>query len=69
MAILQNEPNIREVIVFPKTGDSRDVMMDAPNYTSLKALREANIRIAESVEEHAKKDGVNLYGEQTQTAD
>lgn len=69
MAILQNEPNIREVIVFPKTGDSRDVMMDAPNYTSLKALREANIRIAEKVESDAKAKGVNLYGEQTQTAD
>ncbi|MFA6227851.1 MAG: aspartate--tRNA ligase [Patescibacteria group bacterium] len=69
LAILHNEPNIREVIVFPKTGDSRDLMMDAPNYTSLKALREANIRIADSVEARAEKDGVNLYGEQTQTAD
>ncbi|MFA5124480.1 MAG: aspartate--tRNA ligase [Patescibacteria group bacterium] len=69
LAILHNEPNIREVIVFPKTGDSRDLMMDAPNYTSLKALREANIRIADSVEARAEKEGVNLYGEQTQTAD
>lgn len=69
MAILQNEPNIREVIVFPKTGDSRDVMMDAPNYTSLKALREANIRIAEKVEIDAKAKGIDLYGEQTQMAD
>jgi aspartyl-tRNA synthetase len=50
MAILQNEPNIREVIVFPKTGDSRDLMMDAPNFVSKKALKEANIRLAEGVE-------------------
>ena len=69
VAILQNEPNIREVIVFPKTGDSRDLMMDAPNYTSLKALCEANIRIAEKVEKDAKAKGIDLYGEQTQTAD
>jgi len=69
MAILQNEPNIREVIVFPKTGDSRDLMMDAPNYTSLKALREANIRLPEKLEAEAKAKGIDLYGEQTQTAD
>lgn len=69
LAILHNEPNIREVIVFPKTGDSRDLMMDAPNYTSLKALREANIRLPEKLVEDAKEKGINLYGEQTQTAD
>ncbi|MFA6593745.1 MAG: aspartate--tRNA ligase [Candidatus Buchananbacteria bacterium] len=69
VAILQNEPNIREIIAFPKTGDARDPMMDAPSYTSLKSLREANIRIADSVVARAEKDGVNLYGEQTQTAD
>lgn len=69
LAILHNEPNIREVIVFPKTGDSRDLMMDAPNYTSLKALREANIRLPEKLVEDAKAKGINLYGEQTQTTD
>jgi aspartyl-tRNA synthetase len=69
LAILQNEPNIREVIVFPKTGDSRDLMMDAPNYTSLNALREANIRLPEKLVEDAKTKGISIYGEQTQTAD
>jgi len=69
MAILQNEPNIREVIVFPKTGDSRDLMMDAPNYTSLKALREANIRLSDRVLKEAEEKGVSPYGEETQTAD
>ncbi|MFA5029647.1 MAG: aspartate--tRNA ligase [Patescibacteria group bacterium] len=69
VAILQNEPNIREVIVFPKTGDSRDLMMDAPNFTSQKALRDANIQIADSVIAKAKKEKIDLFGEQTEMAD
>jgi len=69
LAILQNEPNIREVIVFPKTGDSRDLMMGAPNHTSKKALRDANIQIADSVVEKAKKEGVDLLGTETAMAD
>ena len=32
--LLQNEPNIREVIAFPKTGDGRDLTMDAPSTVS-----------------------------------
>lgn len=50
VSILQNETNIREVIVFPKTGDSRDLMMGAPSFVSKKALKEANIRLAEGIE-------------------
>lgn len=30
MMILENEPNIREVIPFAKTGDGKDLMMNAP---------------------------------------
>ncbi|MBF8281076.1 MAG: aspartyl-tRNA synthetase, aspartyl-tRNA synthetase, partial [Candidatus Magasanikbacteria bacterium] len=40
--ILANEPNIREVIAFPKTGDARDPMMNAPSVVSAKALKEVN---------------------------
>jgi aspartyl-tRNA synthetase len=29
--ILEDEPNIREVIAFPKTGEGRDLMMGAPS--------------------------------------
>ncbi len=43
VAILANEPNIREVIPFPKTSDARDLMMDAPGPVSKKALDEAGI--------------------------
>lgn len=30
MMLLQNEPNIREVIPFPKTGEGKDLMMNSP---------------------------------------
>jgi aspartyl-tRNA synthetase len=45
IAILANEPNIREVIAFPKTGDARDLMMGAPSEVSEKALREVHIKL------------------------
>ena len=45
MAILLNEPNIREVIPFPKTGDSRDLMMNAPSEVSKEQLQELCLKI------------------------
>lgn len=45
MMIMENEPNIREVIAFPKTGDGRDFMMDAPSDVSEEQLRELHIKI------------------------
>ena len=45
MMILQNEPNIREVIAFPKTGDVRDPMMDSPSEISKEQLAELGIQI------------------------
>lgn len=49
MALL-NQPNIREVIAFPKTGDSRDPMMGAPNPVAEEQLQELGIRIERSAE-------------------
>ncbi len=43
--LLQNEPNIREVIAFPKTGEGRDLMMDAPSEISEKQLKELGIQL------------------------
>jgi len=45
IAILRNEPSIREVIAFPKTGDARDLMMNAPSKVDKKQLKELNIKI------------------------
>ncbi len=43
--ILANEPNIREVIPFPKTGDARDLLMGAPSEIEEKRLQEAHIQV------------------------
>lgn len=48
VAILQGEPNIREVIAFPKTGDGRDLMMDAPSEIYQKQLQELHIQVAKN---------------------
>lgn len=45
--ILANEPNIREVIAFPKTGDARDPMMNAPSEISEKQIKELHIKVVE----------------------
>lgn len=43
--VLAGEPNIREVIAFPKDGNARDLMMGAPSSVSKRALDEANIQV------------------------
>lgn len=42
--ILANEPNIREVIAFPKTGDARDLMMGAPNEVGPKQMKQVHVK-------------------------
>lgn len=41
--ILQNEPNIREVIPFAKTGEGKDLMMGAPTSVDQKQLDELGV--------------------------
>ena len=45
VALLNNEPNIREVISFPKTGDARDLMMGSPSELEKKQLKELHLKI------------------------
>ena len=45
VSILQGEPNIREVIAFPKTGDARDLMMESPSELDAKQLKELHLKI------------------------
>ena len=43
--LLLNEPNIREVIAFPKTGEGKDLMMGSPAEASTKQLTELGISL------------------------
>lgn len=45
--ILADEPNIREVIAFPKNQAARDVMGDAPSPVEPQQLKELHIKIVE----------------------
>jgi aspartyl-tRNA synthetase len=45
MMILQNEETIREVIAFPKNGEGRDPMMEAPSPVSEQQLNELHIKL------------------------
>lgn len=52
--LLAGEPNIREVIPFPKTGDARDLMMGAPSEVEPARLAEAHIAIKNSKAQKSK---------------
>jgi aspartyl-tRNA synthetase len=45
--LLADEPNIREVVVFPMNQKAEDLMMGAPSAVSAKQLRELHIRLVE----------------------
>ncbi len=45
LMLFQNEPNIREVIAFPKNGSAEDVMMSAPGTVDEKQLKELHIKL------------------------
>ncbi len=45
--LLADEPNIREVIAFPKTASASDLMFDAPSELDAKHLAELHLKIVE----------------------
>jgi len=45
--LLADEPNIREVVLFPMNQRAEDLMMGAPNNATPQQLRELNLRIIE----------------------
>ncbi len=46
--LMENEPNIREVIAFAKTGEGKDLMMDSPSEIEDKQLKELGIKLWKS---------------------
>jgi len=45
LAVVLNEPNIREVMAFPKTGDNKDLMLAAPSPVTKQQLDELHLDI------------------------
>ena len=45
LMLFKNEPNIREVIAFPKNGSAEDVMMNAPSSVEERQLKELHIKL------------------------
>jgi aspartyl-tRNA synthetase len=43
--ILIDEPNVREVFAFPKSGKAQDLMMNAPSEVEEEQLEELHIRV------------------------
>lgn len=48
LSVLLGEPSIREVIAFPKTGDNRDLMMNAPSEVSNEQLKELHLKLSKT---------------------
>jgi len=45
LTLLLDEPSIREVMAFPKTGDGRDLMMETPSSVEEEQLKELGLKI------------------------
>ena len=43
--LLADEPNIREIVLFPMNQQAQDLMMQAPSEVTMKQLRELHIRV------------------------
>jgi aspartyl-tRNA synthetase len=48
VALMAGEPNIREVMAFPKTAQATDLMSDSPSEVAPKQLKELHIALAKS---------------------
>ena len=43
--LLANEPNIREVIMFPMNQQAQDLLMDAPSQINENQLKELSLKL------------------------
>jgi aspartyl-tRNA synthetase len=55
--LIADEPNIREVILFPMNQQAQDLMMQAPAEVSPRHLRELHIQVAVPKAAKAEKKG------------
>jgi aspartyl-tRNA synthetase len=61
--LLADQPNIREVMAFPKTQAARDELMDAPGPVSEEQLKELNISLRRRPEGERGSDPASRPGE------
>ena len=47
VALMAGEPNIREVMAFPKTAQATDLMSDSPSFVAERQLNDLHIKLAE----------------------
>lgn len=55
LMVIMGEPNIRELIAFPKNKEARDVTFDAPDDVTEKQLKEVHIKMDLDEEKKGKK--------------
>jgi len=55
ISILLGEKNIREVVAFPKSGESRDLMMNAPSKIDNIQLNELNLKVVKNEKKTEEK--------------
>jgi aspartyl-tRNA synthetase len=53
VALMAGEPNIREVMAFPKTAQATDLMSDSPSPVVKKQLDELHIALVQKAEDDA----------------
>ena len=63
LMLLTDQPNIREVMAFPKTQAARDEMMDAPGPVPGEQLKELNISLRRRPEGERGSDPASQLGE------
>ena len=51
VALMAGEPNIREVMAFPKTAQATDLMADAPSFVAEHQLNDLNIAVTVEIDE------------------
>jgi len=61
--LLADEPNIRQVTLFPMNQQAQDLLMGAPNNVSMHQLRELHIRLAPDVDKKVREATVADAGE------
>jgi aspartyl-tRNA synthetase len=62
--LIADEPNIREVILFPMNQKAEDLMMNAPSEVTPKQLKELSIKVVGEAAPPAKVDPAKVVAQE-----